>query len=58
MENNRPVSNYRHYSLKLNRKRYGGRKITDVTGVTIVAVKNKNVLCCVLVWCGVRVRVR
>ena len=38
IENNRPASNYRHYSFIINRKWYGGRKITDVTGVTDVTV--------------------
>ena len=39
MENNRPVSNYRHYRFIINRKQYGGGKITDITDVT---VKNKK----------------
>ena len=38
-------SNYRRYSFILNRKRYGGRKITGVTGVTVDTVFHKNVLC-------------
>ena len=42
IENNRPASNYRRYSFILNRKQYVRIKITDITGVTVVTVKNKK----------------
>ena len=51
IENNRPVSNYRHYRFIINRKQYGGKNITDVTSVTSVTSLIKK--CCVAFWCGV-----
>ena len=63
IENNRSVSNYRHYRFILIRKQYGCKKITDVTDVTDVTVLIQNGIgvimvgcwtCCVgVVWCGV-----
>ena len=41
IENNRPASNYRHYRFIINRKQYGGRKIRDITDVTVVTVIKK-----------------
>ena len=35
-KNNMPVSNYRRYSFIIIRKQCGGKKITDVTDVTVV----------------------
>ena len=45
IENNRTVSDYRRYSFILNRKQYVRIKITGITGVTGVAVKNKMFFC-------------
>ena len=52
IENNRLVSNYRHYSFKLNRKQCGRRKITVITGITVVTVLITNDTGMVRVGCS------
>ena len=52
IENNRLASNYRHYRFILIRKQCGRRKITVITGVTVVTVSIINGIDRIMVGCS------